>query len=351
MACSFTRRGLLAAPAGLLRAALRRPGILNAYYFRAHMYTMVPRHVREDLKWMADAGCNAVTLAVLEQDLFAAVENIEIVSNEAAKVGIQVFATPSRWGGLTAGAPKVPSLFSATHPETWILNPDGTPFFTSRVSGVISSVHHPLTYQFFCETFDAMFKKFPFAGFIWDEPKGYRPDYSKLAVEKLGLGAPKQAHWRATNQFYARVSRYVRDKHPDKKISMFIQANTNSEIIELAAQIPTLDYYGCDGRPWDLATDKQWAGGAEDQESGKGKTLIGPGERFLALARKYGKKSLLLAENHNLPSKMIPGMEAGLPKVLALAPDQLIFYYYPRNVEDPDRAMGVIRKALRLLPR
>ncbi len=24
--------------------------VLNSYYFRAHMYTMVPRHVREDMK-------------------------------------------------------------------------------------------------------------------------------------------------------------------------------------------------------------------------------------------------------------------------------------------------------------
>jgi hypothetical protein len=43
---------------------------------------------------------------------------------------------------------------------------------------------------------------------------------------------------------------------------------------------------------------------------------------------------------------MIPAMEAGLPRVLALAPDHLIFYYYPRNIEDPDRNMTVIRQAL-----
>ena len=58
-------------------------------------------------------------------------------------------------------------------------------------------------------------------------------------------------------------------------------------------------------------------------------------------------KTLMLAENHNLPAKMIPSMEAGLPKVLALAPDQLIFYYYPRNIGDPDRNMAVIAKAMK----
>jgi hypothetical protein len=338
----ITRRVVLASAfARLLGAAPKRPEIVNAYYFRAHMYTMVPRHVREDLKWMADAGCNAVTLAVLEQDLFAAVENIEIVCNEAAKAGLRVLATPSRWAGLTAGAPKTPSLFSATHPETWMRDAGGKPFFTERVSGVISSVHHPATHQFFCETFDRMFGQFPFAGFIWDEPKGFRPDYLKLPADSA-----KETHWQAAADFYARVSRYVREKHPAKSISMFIQANANAKIVELGAAIEPLDYFGCDGRPWDLAADKQWAGGGDDPESGKGKTLIGPGERFLSAARERGKKTMVLAENHNLPAKMIPAMEAGLPRVLALAPDHLIFYYYPRNIEDPDRNMTVIRQAI-----
>ena len=41
---------------------------LSAYYFRAHMYTMVPHQVREDMKWMADHGTDAVDVAVLEQE-------------------------------------------------------------------------------------------------------------------------------------------------------------------------------------------------------------------------------------------------------------------------------------------
>lgn len=52
--------------------------MLNAYYFRHHMYSLVPRHVREDMEWMADVGTNAVSLAILEQDLFASQYNISI---------------------------------------------------------------------------------------------------------------------------------------------------------------------------------------------------------------------------------------------------------------------------------
>ena len=340
----ITRRTLLAGAMSFLEY---KP-LVTAYYFRAHMYTMVPRHVREDLRWMADCGTDALSLAVLEQDLFAAVENIEIVCTEAAKVGLKVFATPSRWGGLTAGAPKVPSLFSANHPETWALAKDGRPVKSPQVSGVISSVHHPLTYQFFCESLEKLFRLFPIAGIIWDEPKGFRPDYSKYAVEKLGAGASNEAHWRAAADFYGRASRWVREHQKGKTISMFVQAHHPVKQVEIAATIPELDYFGCDGRPWDASDDEKFVS-KDGTEGGKGKVLLGEGQRFLDVARKNGKKSLFLMENHNMPAKMIPAMDAGIPRVLAMKPDQVLYYYYPRNIEDPDRNMATIAKHLKKL--
>lgn len=147
----FLKTGLTAGAAlgmpGSLKAmaeekAKQKKKILSAYYFRAHMYTMVPRHVREDMEWMADAGTDVVCVAVLEQDLRAAVENIALISEEAARVGMKVYAVPSRWGGMFAGAPKVPSLFSATNPHTWVLDEEGKPYYTD-VSGVVSSIHYP----------------------------------------------------------------------------------------------------------------------------------------------------------------------------------------------------------------
>src|ERR1035437_4743219 len=85
---------------------------LNAFYYRAQMYTMVPHQIKEDMKWLADAGTNAITISVLEQDFEASFENIQFIIKEANKVGMDVFATPSRWGGIVAGSPKVPSVFT-----------------------------------------------------------------------------------------------------------------------------------------------------------------------------------------------------------------------------------------------
>jgi hypothetical protein len=158
--------------------------ILNAYYLRAHMYTLVPRHVREDLKWMADAGTNVVSVAVLEQDLFAAVENIEFICNEASKLGMEVWAVPSRWGGIVAGAPKVPSIFTCRNPQTWAMNKDGS-YIDSENSGRISSVFHPDTLEFMCNTADKVFSTWDIKGIIWDEPKTLNADYHPLALAQL----------------------------------------------------------------------------------------------------------------------------------------------------------------------
>lgn len=311
--------------------------LLNAYYFRAHMYTMVPRHVREDLKWMADIGTDVVTIAILEQDLFAAIENIEIICNEAAKLGIKVHAVPSRWGGLFAGAPKVPSIFSVQHPDSWVLNKDGSTHH-SYVSGVISSVHYPEVYEFVCTSLDKLFKTWEIAGIVWDEPKNYIEDHSPKATENLGKEAPFVAHIQATVNFHGRLNQYIKENYPTKITSLFNYANIDKEIIDLSAQTAYLDYFGADGRPWS----------PEDEMGEKrGKTLLINGERHLVAAKENNKKTLWLVENHNLKSKDIPLMEKRIPEVISQDIDHLIYYYYPRSLQNPEKNMAVLGKALK----
>lgn len=327
-------------------AQARNPGkLLNAYYFRANMYTLVPRHVREDLEWMAGAGTNAVSIALLEQDFFAARRNIELIHREATRLKMKVFATPSRWGGLLAGAPKVPSLFSVLHPETWVLNRDGTPAKFSTTSGVMSSVYHPATYEFFCQSVDKLFQEFDLDGLTWDEPKAFRPDYSKAALQNLGPHPTPSDFIKGAANFYARVSHYTRRQHPDKTINLFLMATNKDEEARAASVIPDLDYFACDGRPWNAEAELAEAK-RESRTVRHAKVLLGRGEFFLHLAREHGKKGLLLVENFSMPARMIPVMDAALDQVLALKPDQLIYYYYGRDTEDPDQNMAVISRHL-----
>lgn len=338
-----------AAEKASVRAAGKSSTAIAAYYLNAHMYTIVPAHVRADMEWMASIGTSYVCIGVLEQDLFAAYENHALIAEEAARVGMRMIAVPSRWGGLTAGAPKCPSLFTILNPQTWMVNKRGTTAVNPRVSGAISSVHHPDTLRFFCDTLAELFKQHPkMAGFIIDEPKGFQVDKSRMAIAALGENAPVTAHLAATRDFFGKVCAFAKQRWPDKLTLLFQQAHNGADELAAGAGVPHLDYYGCDGRPWTLEDDAKMAGG-DGQESGKGKVLLsGRGESFIKAARAVpGRKSFFLMENHNLQASMLDAMDRNYPAVLALKPDMAAYYYYPRNVQEPDRAMAIIARHVR----
>lgn len=310
---------------------------LNAYYLRAQTYTIVPRQIAEDMKWMADSGTDIVSVAVLEQDFTAAVENIRIICEEAHRFGMRVHGVPSRWAGLVAGAPKVPSLYSCQNPDGWILDRDGKPSL-NPFSGVTSSVHAPGTLSFFLNSVDRLFEIWPFDGMVIDEPKGFVADYSPAALEALGPDPSLDEFEQAAVNFYENVLMHSKRTHPEKETCMFIHANKRDFLVEACAKIAGLDVYGCDGRPW--RTSDQ---GLNEEP---GKALLGTdgGERFLRAAAKNGKRSLWLIENHNMRAADYMLMGRRLPELFACPVDHLIYYYYPRNLEDPELAMGILRE-------
>lgn len=333
-----------------VRSHNRGPARIAAYYFRAHMYTCVPRHVRMDMEWMADKGTDFVCPAVLEQDLFAAQENLDLITSEAERVGMRILAVPSRWAGLTAGAPKVPSLFSSLNPQTWMVGKDGTTGVSPQVSGVISSIHSPETLDFFCESLSTLFAQHPtWAGVIIDEPKAFRQDFSSMAKRALGEKAPVSAHHQAAADFYSRICEFVKKHWPDKYTILFEKADSPDKELAVSSSVHPLDYFGADGRPWGLQDDDLMKGTDKNQESGHGKVLLsGVGEKFIELAhRQKGRKSFLLLENHNLQASMIDALDRNYPAVLSLPADMFCYYYYPRNVEEPERVMEIIGRHLK----
>lgn len=334
-------------PLNLLSAGRRLTG---AYYLNAHMYTSVPRHVREDMEWIAAAGSDFICISLLEQDLWAAGENLDLIIAEATRVDLKVLAVPSRWGGLTAGAPKVPSMFSVRHPHTWMKDAQGTTQFHDTTCGVISSVHWPETLEFFKVSLDRFFARHPaLAGLVIDEPKALQFfDYSPKATSILGPNATRSKHVQAAIDFYDDVLGHVRRRHPDKLRLMFVPAQTPTDDILRCAAMKNVDYFGADGRAWDLATDARWQGIDANSESGRGKVLLsGVGQQFVDASRRHGKKTLFLIENHNLTEDMIEPMDRFLPELLGLEVDMILYYYYPRNIPDPDRVMSIIRRHLR----
>jgi hypothetical protein len=317
---------------------------LNSYYFRAHMYTILPRHVREDMEWMAGIGTDAVTIALLEQDLFAAAENVDIICSEAERAGMKVFITPSRWGGLVAGAPKVPSIFSATNPEAMMQNADGSPLIDWL--GPKASVHHPATLDLFRETLDNALLQFPIAGVVWDEIKVLGDkDYSPAAREALAGSDIEdlQTHIDATAEFFEHVNAGILEARPNARLCMFVYAQLSGYAVRRLARIRHLHDFGCDGRPF--AAEDAGADDSGDTESQK--LLCEHGPYFVEIAKENGKRPLFLIENHAMRGEDVATMDRRLPEILAMGAEHIIYYYYPRSLNDPDANMAVIAEHMK----
>lgn len=349
---AFLSTGLMAsAAAALVPRALRahadQPGTNSsrgeriAYYYRAHTYTCVPRHIREDFAWMRDVGTTAVGITLLEQDLEHIPYNLDILFAEAQRVGLKVLGVPSRWGALVAGAPKVPSAFACSHFDTLVRRKNGD-YFTNATFGPMCSVYHPETLAFVTDGLDRMLGRWPFAMLLWDEVKAYHVlDYSPAARAALGERVgDRAAHLQGVTDFFTRANAHIKQKHPQVRTMLMLYANIESDILASAATCGQLDAIGIDGRPWPAG-----AGGQDEQP---GKVLIGPpAERLFAQAHAAGKQSFALIENHNMRTADYALLDRYLPEVLALPYEHLIYYYYPRNLERPDEQMALMRTHLR----
>jgi hypothetical protein len=286
---------------------------------------------------MAKIGTQIVSIAVLEQDLYASIENFRIIAEEAKKRNMLFYVVPSRWGGIVAGAPKVPSYFTIMNEDTWIVNKDGS--YASGVSGRISSIFHPKTILFMKEKIREMMNLWPVDGVVFDEPKTFMMDYNPWIEKNKG----KTATWEDVKDqhilFYSELCAEIKNINKETETNLFVFANTSDEITETMAKIKGLDYYGCDGRPWSIED-----GGKQES---KGKTLLGPGERHLKEAKKAGKKTLWLIENHNMLNADVELFNKRIEEIKEKKVDQLIYYYYPRNIESPDYVMNAIANGVK----
>jgi hypothetical protein len=295
------------------------------------------------MHWMAENQASAVIIGLLEQDFFAARENIDCICAEADRAGLRVVVTPSRWGNIVAGCPKVPSILCATEHDGWALQHDGKPWM--GFMGPLASVHHPKTIETFETLIEDCLTSWPVSGLVWDEPKALHVvDHAPAAMDALDGDLDPERHLRAQAEFFGRMNRFAKQLRPCCVTSLFTYGHCEGALLDVLASTPGLDEFGCDGRPW-ASTD----GGHDDTDGARVPTkfLIDAGPRFVACARKHGRGAFALIENHALCRDDHPAMERRLPEVIAQGWDHLVYYYYPRSCECPEEAMRILAEALR----
>ncbi len=313
--------------------------LLNCFYLQAHTSMMVPSHVRYDLDRMADMGVNALTLGILEQDLQKAVGNIGFIRNEAAKRNMKVLMIPSRWAGIFAGGTSTASLFLVQYPDMWRRKSDGS-ISISDSSGILASIHHTGVADFILEKVSEAIKTWNLDGVLWDEPRIWDEDYSEVAKKILGINADdKNAQYQAGKLFMSRLCTSIHARHPQVLNLFYSMADTPPDLLEVQMKIGPLDYFGCSGLPWPST--------AKDNDKIK-RYLPDVAPAFSTKVKALGMKDMLVIKNPYITHEEDYSLlEEYLPKLAALKPDFLGFYYFPRNAENPERQMAIFEKALK----
>lgn len=327
---------LLTTPYGSKAAPRLSNRTLNAFYIRAHTYTLVPAQVRQDLDWMADIGTNAITVSVLEQDLIASKNNILFIIGEAKKRNMKVYMVPTRWAGIFAGGTKVPSLFSVRNPHTWTKKEDGTTAY-SKSTGVSSSFHFPEVQDFFIENLAKAIKQWSLDGVVWDEPKIWKKDYTDLGKQLAGYENIK-AHYQAAAAFMNQMSAGLKQQFPNLELLYYTGADTEQEIIDFQLQLKQLAYYGCSGLPWSKEVDIP--------KRKYSRYLLDQVPVFQRYAKSMEAKSMAVIKNMYIESTDHQRYQRYLEDVIALKPDNLTYYYYPRNLAEPDVNMNILKAKL-----
>jgi hypothetical protein len=309
---------------------------LSTYYFHGQDLCMVPRHVREDVAWMAAHRVDGVCVGVHDADLLGG--NTAMVCEIIREAGLDVWLIPSRLGGLMAGWGRQPSYLSADHPEWWARLADGRP---RRSFGPQVSVFHPDVPAALAETVAKMLRMFPATGIVWDELKSlHGEDHGPAAVDRLGRPALEADLIRGTVECFSDINRRLKQEFEALKIACFLYADTRPDVVDRCAAIAALDEFGCDGKCYR-------PGESRAGEGGENKVLLGGNDaRFNAAARRNGCRSFTLLETQLLDEPTLELTFSRLPEFLGTKTGHLAYYYYPYGLADPERVMPALGRAM-----
>lgn len=311
------------------------------HYMNHGFFVHNPRQIAADLDDMAAMGCRDVVYSLLEQDDFFCPRTVEAHFDRARRAGLKVHVIPGRHGGLFAGAPKVPSLYAAAHPEFCVRREDGGVYGSDI--GVFLCPSHPETFAFLTESITRLVERYGVDGIVYDEPKTpFVPCWCGRCRAERGDRTPEAHRRDALIEFMARVTAQVAARHPGVEQTLFIDGSYGDDLARGWAEQCTLAAFGTDGpvtghrvrEPDDLICKT---------------ALLERAPSILQMARETGKRSYLLVENFLVHRKDFDRLEAEVYAVADLGPDAMGFYYYGSNNDDPETLMEIVRRLVRTI--
>ncbi|MBN8216362.1 MAG: hypothetical protein J0L75_06945 [Spirochaetes bacterium] len=309
--------------------------LVTAYCLSHGHWTVIPHHLEENFKDMADCGFHAVALSFSESEMAYSRRAFEIQVALARKCGLRVFVIPSRLGGRFAGSPLAPGLWISAHPEAQVPGHVG-------FAGPLACVENGGFRAWIREFMGTLLRDYPLDGIIWDEPKyenlvSTHPD----TVAKYGPHPTPEQMEDGFVDFLSDLTAHCLSIRPGLTITLFNQKTSSPRFTRASAAVPGIRYAGYDGnlcRQSFFHEEPRWAK----------YRLESVWERTVEECADAKRGTFALVENMLMPRVAIPEYRANLEAYLKeYHPDHLALYYYAHNNEDPEAVHQVTRDLMK----
>ena len=309
--------------------------IVTAYCLSYGHWTVIPHQLEESFREMADCGFTAVALSFGESEMRYSRRAFEIQVDLAHKCGLKVFVIPSRIGGRFAGAPLMPSLWLAQHPEAHVPGHVG---FT----GPVACLEHEPFRDWIREFMTTLLTDYPLDGIIWDEPK----DEQLISrhgdtVAKFGPDPTPEQMEDGFIDFLADLTSHCLSLRSDLTITLFNQLYSSERFTRAGCEIEGVHYAGYDGN---LARQSTF----HEEPEWRKYRIETAWDRTQAECAAAGKKTFALIENMLMPREALDEYERNLDACLqTYRPDHLSLYFYAHNNEGPEQTHRITRDLMR----
>jgi hypothetical protein len=309
--------------------------LVTAYCLAYGHWTVIPHQLAESFNDMVDCGFNAVALTFSESEMRYARRAFEIQVELAHQAGLKVFVIPSRLGNRFAGAPLMPSIWIAAHPESQV--PDVRNFI-----GPVGCLENAAFRDWITGFMETLIVEYPIDGIIWDEPKSERcislhPD----TIARYGEHPTEEQMEDGFVAFLADLTGHCLSCNPDLTITVFNQLTSNERFTRACAGIEGVAYAGYDGnltRQSDFHEEPRWCKYRVESAW----------ERTVSECRAAGTQTFALVENMLMPRSELEAYERNLDAYLRqYRPDHLALYYYAHNNEAPEEVHAITRSLMR----
>jgi len=314
------------------------------YCYRHSFSVFKPQEVEKNYREMKEMGADGVSISLMETDF----ESIPRVLKKHMELirdhGLKRYIGFGRWGGLFAAAPRSGSLFAIKNQDTLMLKSDGSSYI-GNLSGYICCVNNLKFRKWFFELEEAILKELNPDGIILDEPKGGElPCFCKYCK---GNEDPLIFRYKSLSKFLSDICEIGKSIKPDLETHIFQSPTHPVEYYEMCAKIPAVDFYGIDG-----PTSRQSCYVPQKKENvAVNKTPLEESiKTIFPIARKYGKKTIIVPENFYIPAGEEKNYYENTKRILLEnTPDSVLFHYYGFENENPDLIMEYIRELISLV--